>query len=355
VTQELHEPETPRDAAGNPGSLLDVRDLRVEFHTSGGGVQAVRNVSFAMKPGEIVALVGESGSGKSTIGLAIMRLIERESRVQISGRVAFRGKSGRQIDLLKIPENQMRHVRGDEIAMIFQEPMSSLNPIFTIGGQIVEAIKTHQGVSRREARSHALEMLQLLGIPNPEKCLTSYPHQISGGMRQRVMIAMGLSCNPNLLIADEPTTALDVTIQAQIIEHLKKLQEQTGMSILFITHDLGLVAEIADRVLVLYAGQVVELGAVASLFGNPLMPYTRALLASIPQLGQASRAGYHLDAIPGSVPSPLAFPQGCAFHPRCAYFQPSRCDAAGPPLENRTADHAVRCFRWREIQGERRS
>ena len=352
MTQELHELEMPGAAVRNSGSLLDVDDLRVEFHTSGGGIQAVRNVSFGMKPGEIVALVGESGSGKSTIGLAIMRLIERESRVEISGRVVFRGKSGRQIDLLKIPENQMRHVRGDDIAMIFQEPMSSLNPIFTIGGQIVEAIKTHQSVSRREARSHALEMLQLLGIPNPQKCLTSYPHQISGGMRQRVMIAMGLSCKPKLLIADEPTTALDVTIQAQIIEHLKRLQEQTGMSILFITHDLGLVAEIADRVLVLYAGQVVELGAVASLFGSPLMPYTRALLASIPQLGQFGRADYRLEAIPGSVPSPLAFPPGCAFHPRCAYFQPSRCDAAEPPLENRATDHAVRCFRWREIQGE---
>ena len=330
--------------------LLDVRGMRVSFRTGDGPIRAVRGVSFSMRPGEIVALVGESGSGKSTIALTLMRLIEQETRADIEGEAWFRGKDGRRRDLMALAERQMRRIRGDDIAMIFQEPMSSLNPIFTIGGQIAEAIRAHQRQSHRQARSLALEMLHLLAIPSPEKCLASYPHQISGGMRQRVMIAMALSCHPGLLIADEPTTALDVTIQAQIIEHLKKLQEQTGMSILFITHDLGLVAEIADRVLVLYAGQLVELGHVATLFDRPLMPYTKALLDSIPRLGCSGRPEERLEAIPGSVPSAFTFPAGCAFHPRCGYFKGAVCDAAEPSLESSEAGHLVRCFRWREIQ-----
>ncbi|MCZ6772504.1 MAG: ABC transporter ATP-binding protein, partial [Proteobacteria bacterium] len=236
------------------------------------------------------------------------------------------------------------------IAMIFQEPLSSLNPIFTIGTQVVEAIRTHQDMSRLEAQARALEMLTLLGIPNPDKCLTNYPHQISGGMRQRVMIAMALACNPALLIADEPTTALDVTIQAQIVEILKSLQQRLGMSILFITHDLGLVAEIADRVLVLYAGQVVELSKVKTLFESPLMPYTKALFHSIPRLGCSNQPDYRIEPIPGNVPSATAFPHGCAFHPRCRYFVPNVCDTAEPVLEDGAADHRVRCFRWQEIQ-----
>lgn len=334
------------------GSLLSVRDLRVSFHTDRGVVQAVRDVSFSMDRGEIVALVGESGSGKSTIGLAMMGLIETAGRVDIAGETWFEGKAGLRVDLMHLAERAMRDIRGNDIAMIFQEPMSSLDPIYTVGTQIVEAIRTHRDANPRQARAHALEMLYLLGIPNPEKCLTSYPHQISGGMIQRVMIAMALSCRPSLLIADEPTTALDVTIQAQIIEHLKTLQKQTGMSILFITHDLGLVAEIADRVLVLYAGQVVELGGVATLFDKPLMPYTKALLASIPRMGCSDQPDYRIEAIPGSVPSALSFPPGCAFHPRCRHFERSVCDVAKPLLESIAADHRVRCIRWREIQEE---
>ncbi len=349
----MNSTKTPPNGLDPSPPLLDVRGLDVEFSTPGGLLQAVRNVSFVMGRGEIVALVGESGSGKSTIGLALMRLIEREARARISGTTLFQDKTGKCQDLMAAPEAEMRQIRGNDIAMIFQEPMSSLNPIFTIGGQIIEAIRTHQDLKPRQARSHALEMLHLLGIPNPESCLTSYPHQISGGMRQRAMIAMALSCNPSLLIADEPTTALDVTIQAQIIEHLKQLQAQTGMSILFITHDLGLVSEIADRVLVLYAGQIVELGTTAALFGDPLMPYTQALLASLPRLGRLGDPDYQLYAIPGNVPSALDFPQGCAFHPRCAHFAETVCDAAEPVLATAADGHCVRCIRWQEIQGDR--
>jgi oligopeptide transport system ATP-binding protein len=296
-----------------------------------------------------VALVGESGSGKSTIGLAMMRLIEQTKQLEVEGEILFRGKNGESVNLMTRTEKEMQRIRGNDIAMIFQEPMSSLNPIFTIGTQIVEAIRSHQDKSRPDALARALEMLTLLGIPNPDKCLANYPHQISGGMRQRVMIAMALACNPALLIADEPTTALDVTIQAQIVEILKNLQERFGMSILFITHNLGLVAEIADRVLVLYAGQVVELAKVKTLFDQPLMPYTKALLHSIPHLGCSNRPGYRIEAIPGNVPSPAAFPPGCAFHPRCRHSVPSVCDAAEPVLEDCAADHRVRCFRWRDI------
>ncbi len=331
--------------------ILDVRGLSATFHTERGAVHAVRGVDFAMGAGEIVALVGESGSGKSTIGLALMRLVGQESRVDTQGEIWFRGKSGQRRDLMAIREKDMRHIRGDDIAMIFQEPMSSLNPIYTVGNQIAEAIRTHRDKSPREALEIGLTMLYLLGIPNPEKCLTSYPHQLSGGMRQRVMIAMAVSCNPTLLVADEPTTALDVTIQAQIIQHLKSLQAQTGMSILFITHDLGLVAEIADRVLVLYAGQVVELADTGTLFETPLMPYTKALLNSIPRLGCSAQPDYRIEAIPGTVPSAFAFPEGCAFHTRCGHFENALCDAAEPPLEDAGTGRLVRCFRWRDIHG----
>ncbi len=332
-------------------SLLEVRGLSVSFHTGFGSVRAVRDVSFSMAPGEIVALVGESGSGKSTIGLALMRLLEKTRKLEIEGEIFFRGKDGEAVNLVTHPEKKMRQIRGNDIAMIFQEPMSSLNPIFTVGTQIIEAIRTHQTKSQAAARARALEMLALLSIPNPDKCLTSYPHQISGGMRQRVMIAMALACNPALLIADEPTTALDVTIQAQIVENLKNLQDRLGMSILFITHNLGLVAEIADRVLVLYAGQIVELAEVKKLFGSPLMPYTKALLDSIPRLGCSLQPHYRIDPIPGSVPSAVAFPAGCAFHPRCRSFLPGVCDASEAALEDSASDHWVRCFRWQDIQG----
>ena len=333
------------------GSVLDVHELDVRFRTEHGDVHAVREVSFSIAPGEVVALVGESGSGKSTIGLALMRLLEQEGAVVTRGEIAFTGKGGSPRDLMTLSARQMRRVRGDDISMIFQEPMSSLNPIFTIGRQIAEAIRAHQNKSRHDALARALEMLYLLGIANPEECLNCYPHQISGGMIQRVMIAMAISCHPTLLVADEPTTGLDVTIQAQIIEHLQGLQRQQGMSILFITHDLGLVAEIADRVLVMYAGQIVELGQVQAIFESPRMPYTRALLSSLPRLGCSSLPDYKIQAIPGNVPSTSAFPPGCAFHPRCAHFESSTCDTGGPPLVNAAPDHLVRCFRWQNLDG----
>ena len=330
-------------------SMLEIRNLSVSFAGAGASVQAVRDVSFTMARGEIVALVGESGSGKSTIGLSIMRLIEQDAAAVIDGEILFKGKNATLLDLAKLPGSQMRRLRGDDIGMVFQEPMSSLNPVFTIGHQLEEAIRTHQSLPRRTARARALEMLELLNIPNPQQNISSYPHQLSGGMVQRVMIAMALSCEPTLLIADEPTTGLDVTIQAQIIEHLQMLQSNTGMSILFITHDLGLVSEIADRVIVLYAGQVVEIAAAAQLFDSPRMPYTQALLASLPQLGRKNDPTYRIEAIPGVVPSASALPRGCAFEPRCQYATP-QCAAQIPPLEAQSRDAYVRCFHWRDIE-----
>jgi oligopeptide/dipeptide ABC transporter ATP-binding protein len=326
-------------------TLLDVDDLCVTFRSGRGPVQAVRGVSFVVKPGEILALVGESGSGKSTTGLAIMGLLAGQGRAAVEGSIRLTRKDGQHADLVRLSERALRKIRGDDIAMIFQEPMSSLNPIYRIGTQICEAIRIHRRVSPAQAKRDALEALAIFGVPSPDKCMASYPHVLSGGMRQRVMIAMALACRPALLIADEPTTALDVTIQAQIIDHLKRLQQQTGMAILFITHNLGLVAEIADRAMVMYAGQIVESGSVAALFGTPRMPYTRALLQSLPRLGRPRL----LKAIPGNVPSALHFPGGCAFHPRCPDAVSGLCDAAAPALENDTGSHSVRCLRWREL------
>jgi ABC-type dipeptide/oligopeptide/nickel transport system ATPase component len=271
------------------GSLIGVGDLAVSFRIGKSRIDAVRRVSFSIAPGEIVALVGESGSGKSTIGQALMGLLRYDAHVTMSGSVKFRTKHRGSCDLLKISDRSMRKLRGSEIAMIFQEPMSSLNPLFTVGSQIAEQIIAHQKVTKREAQAQALNLLEQLGLPTPAKTMVSYPHQLSGGMRQRAMIAMALSCDPALLIADEPTTALDVTIQAQIIDLLKTLQKRTGMAILFVTHDLGLVAEIADRALVMKAGQVVESATVAELFARPKMPYTRALLDAVPRLGSKRR------------------------------------------------------------------
>jgi oligopeptide/dipeptide ABC transporter ATP-binding protein len=326
-------------------TLLDVDDLRVTFRSKRGPVQAVRGVSFVVKPGEIVALVGESGSGKSTTGLAVMRLLATHGPAAVEGSIRLTRKDGRLVDLARLSDRALRKIRGDDVAMIFQEPMSSLNPIYTIGTQICEAIRIHRRVSLAQAKRDALEALTIFGVPNPENCMASYPHLLSGGMRQRVMIAMALACRLALLIADEPTTALDVTIQAQIIDHLKRLQRQTGMAILFITHNLGLVAEIADRAMVMYAGEIVESGSIAALFGMPRMPYTRGLLQSLPRLGRARI----LKAIPGNVPSALSFPSGCAFHPRCRDAVSGLCDAGAPALENDADGHSVRCLRWREI------
>jgi oligopeptide transport system ATP-binding protein len=327
--------------------LLQVEELSVRFRTRRGPVNAVNGVTFTIAPGETLAIVGESGSGKSTTGLALMSLIGAGG--MIDGRIGLRAKDGRPRDLLRLSPTEMRAIRGNDIAMIFQEPMSSLNPVYSVESQICEAIRLHQKLGDRAARAEALDMVRLLGIPNPERCLKSYPHQLSGGMRQRVMIAIALSCRPSLLIADEPTTALDVTIQAQILDLLKKLQGQAGMAMIFITHNLGVVTEIADRVLVMYAGKAVESGPVAEVFRSPRMPYTMALLQSLPRLGQARRRGERLPAIPGNVPNPMALPPGCAFHPRCRFFQVARCETQEPPLEAVAADRAARCLRWREI------
>jgi len=328
--------------------LLEVSDLAVRFSTRGGGVvDAVSDVSFDLAPGETVALVGESGSGKSTLGLALMGLTGVTRPGSVSGAATLSLKNGTRQDMMKLSDRAMQAIRGNEVAMIFQEPMSSLNPVHTVGWQICEAVTCHQGISSSAAAASALELLGKLGIPDPGRCLHAYPHQLSGGMRQRVMIAIALSCQPSLLIADEPTTALDVTVQAQILELLKHVQEETGMAILFITHNFGVVAEVAQRTMVMYAGRVVEAGPVGDVFHAPRMPYTRALLESLPRLDRGF--GRRLPAIPGQVPSPSALPPGCAFHPRCRHAVPGRCDDRLPTLEACSNDHLVRCVRWSEL------
>ncbi|WP_299429917.1 ABC transporter ATP-binding protein [uncultured Meiothermus sp.] len=330
--------------------LVEVTDLKVHFFTDDGVVKAVDGVSFHINKGETLAVVGESGSGKSVASLAMMRLIPTPPGKIVGGRVLFRGKDGKVKDLTKEDEASMRKIRGNDIAMIFQEPMTSLNPVYTVGDQISEAIVLHQGKSKKEALDQSAEMLDLVGIPEPKKRLANYPHQMSGGMRQRVMIAMALSCNPSLLIADEPTTALDVTIQAQILELMNKLREEIGMSILFITHNLGVVAEMAERVVVMYAGRAVEEADVVPTFKKPLHPYTMGLLNSVPRLDLAAIHQQRLEAIPGNVPNPLNLPQGCAFHPRCKFFKPGLCDTDIPTLQDAGNGHMVRCVRWAEIQ-----
>jgi oligopeptide/dipeptide ABC transporter ATP-binding protein len=289
--------------------LLELRDLNIAFNTDRGQVRPVRDVSYTIFPGQTLAVVGESGCGKSVTALSILRLIPSPPGKVLGGSVTFGGR-----DLLALSEKDMRTVRGRDIAMIFQEPMTSLNPVYTIGDQIVEAVMLHQQVRTREAYEIAEQAMRDVGISDPKRRLHEYPHQMSGGMRQRVMIAMALSCKPKLLIADEPTTALDVTIQAQILELLRKLQREQGMAILLITHDLGVVAENADVVGVMYASRVVEYATVEQVFDRPLHPYTRGLLASVPKLGAHSE---RLVSIPGAVPNPARFPNGCKFHPRC--------------------------------------
>jgi oligopeptide/dipeptide ABC transporter ATP-binding protein len=296
--------------------ILQVENLRTYFHTDAGTARAVDGVSFHLNPGETLGIVGESGSGKSVTSLSVMRLIPRPpGEIMPDSRILFRGPDGVE-DLARASEQRMRRIRGNDIAMIFQEPMTSLNPVFTVGEQIIESLRLHQGLNRRDARDRAIDMLQLVGIPIPDQRVDEYPHQLSGGMRQRVMIAMALSCDPKILIADEPTTALDVTIQAQILELLNRLQEELGMSIILITHDLGVVAETCDRVIVMYAGQVFEEGSVNEIFADPQNPYTEGLLRSIPRLGEQVE---RLAVIPGVVPNPIAWPKGCRFHDRCPY------------------------------------
>src|SRR4051794_1047490 len=304
-----------------PSPLLEVKGLNIAFETSRGDVRPVRDVSFAIHPGQTVALVGESGCGKSVTAMSVLRLIPSPPGKVLGGQVLFEGR-----DLLALPEREMRAYRGKDIAMIFQEPMTSLNPVYSVGDQIAEAVTLHQRVSSRQGYEIAEQALRDVGIADAGRRLREYPHQMSGGMRQRVMIAMALSCRPKLLIADEPTTALDVTIQAQILELLRKLQRETGMAILLITHDLGVVAENADVVNVMYASRVVETATVEELFEKPQHPYTEGLFRSVPRLGGHKE---RLDTIPGTVPNPARFPTGCKFHPRCPRTR-AAAESAGP-------------------------
>jgi peptide/nickel transport system ATP-binding protein len=319
--------------------LLEVRSLTTRFFTEDGVVRAVEDVSFEIFPGEIVSLVGESGCGKSVTGLSLLRLIPTPPGKIEKGELLFDGRN-----LLNLEEKEMEKVRGNEISMIFQEPMTSLNPVFTIGNQIMEVLQLHQNLDKREARKKAIEMLDRVRIPSPEVRIDSYPHQLSGGMRQRAMIAMALSCQPKLLIADEPTTALDVTIQAQVLRLLKDIQREMGMAVMLITHDLGVVSEIADRVAVMYAGRIVESGPIEAIFGQMRHPYTRGLLESIPQLEEKRN---RLNAIPGQVPNPMDLPGGCKFHPRC-YLMVDDCKKEEPPLFQVNSNHFSRCLRWKE-------
>jgi oligopeptide/dipeptide ABC transporter ATP-binding protein len=320
-------------------ALLEVRDLCTSLFTPLGEARAVDGVSFTLDPGRTLGLVGESGCGKTMTALSILRLTPPSGRV-VGGEIRFDGRN-----LLALSEADMRRSRGNAIAMIFQEPMSSLNPVFTVGNQIAEAVRLHQGLSRRAAREKAIEMLALVEIPEPERRVDEYPHQLSGGMRQRVMIAMALSCHPRLLIADEPTTALDVTIQAQILDLLAGLQRRLGMALILVTHDLGIVAERADEVAIMYAGRIVERTPVGAIFARPLHPYTRGLLRCIPKVGVEKAR--RLEAIPGIVPDLLRLPPGCHFRDRC----PSaidRCAETDPVLDKLEPDHMVACIRASE-------
>jgi oligopeptide/dipeptide ABC transporter ATP-binding protein len=334
--------EAAPNAVGAPGKvILEIDDLRTHFFTAAGVVRAVDGVSYRLRSGETLGIVGESGCGKSVTALSVLRLVASPPGRVVGGAIRFDGA-----DLLGLSEPEMEDIRGNEISMIFQEPMTSLNPLLTVGRQISEAIALHQGLGQRAALDKAVEMLRRVAIPEPERRIHAYPHQLSGGMRQRVMIAMALSCNPKVLIADEPTTALDVTIQAQILDLMRELQETTGTAIILITHDMGVVAENADRVVVMYAGRKVEEASAKELFENPGHPYTRGLLGSLPKLDVAARSGAHrnrLSEIKGMVPSLLDLPEGCTFAPRCE-FASDECRAAYPPLIERRPEHLVACW-----------
>ena len=318
----------------NGDVLVDIRNLKTHFFTDDGVVRAVDGVTFPIYRGKTLGVVGESGCGKSVTALSVMRLIAPPGRI-VDGQIIFDGK-----DIALLPEPEMRRIRGRDISMIFQEPMTSLNPVFTIGYQIAEAVMLHLKKSKAEAREHTIRMLDKVRIPSASTRVDEYPHQMSGGMRQRVMIAMALACNPKLLIADEPSTALDVTIQAQILDLMRDLQKEFGMSIMMITHDLGVVAELADHVAVMYASKVVEYAPVKELFAHPLHPYTLGLFRSRPSL--ATRKGERLNVIAGSVPNPLRFPGGCKFHPRCPSAV-ERCKTVEPDLRELRPGHWVAC------------
>jgi oligopeptide/dipeptide ABC transporter ATP-binding protein len=322
------------------GTVLEIKDLHVQFRVHGGVVRAVRGLNLTIPAGRTVGLVGESGCGKSVSALTIMRLLEQNAKVA-RGEILFRGK-----DLISLSEPAMQQIRGNDISMIFQEPMTALNPVFSIGDQIAESVEIHQLADAADARKRAISLLQMVGIADAKRLAKEYPHELSGGMRQRVMIAMALACDPDLLIADEPTTALDVTIQAQILELMRDLKKRTNAAILLITHDLGVVAEMCDDVAVMYGGRIVEHAPTSELYRNPKHPYTVGLLESIPRL-------YHkqdrLHVIRGNVPNPLTIPPGCSFHPRCPKrFEP--CDTYLPSLADIAPDHQVSCFLYPEVQ-----
>ncbi len=318
----------------NQANLLTVKGLKTYFYTEDGIVKAVDGVDFSVRVGEVLGIVGESGCGKSVTSMSLLRLIGTPGQI-VEGEIIFGND-----DLLDLSEDEMREIRGNRISMIFQQPTTALNPVFTVGDQIKEALQVHEGLSEQEAVQRCEQLLTLVGIPDPRRRMENYPHQMSGGMCQRVMIAMALACNPELLIADEPTTALDVTIQAQILDLLRDLREKIDTAIILITHDLGVVAEMADNVLVMYAGKVVEYAPVNELFADPKMPYTQGLLASIPVLGVVTE---ELSTIPGTVPNLLNLPPGCRFASRCQYRM-SRCDEEEPPLIKIEGNRLVRCW-----------
>ena len=338
-----------RRRVGEAGErLLDVRGLQTSFHTRDGVVRAVTGVDFHVDRGEVFGLVGESGCGKSVTSLSIMRLIVPPGRIE-GGEVLFDGQ-----DLLKLRDREMRSVRGERISMIFQQPTSSLNPVYDVGMQVGEMLELHRQMKRKDARERALELLQMVGIPDPRRRLAAFPHELSGGMAQRVMIAMALACEPELLIADEPTTALDVTIQAQILDVIRTLQRETNTAMILITHDLGVVAEMCDRVAVMYAGEIVEEGDVTGLFANPKHPYTRGLIGSVPRLGEDRE---ELSVIPGQVPNLIDLPEACRFGPRCTARVEYRVELAEqqhPELREVASGHAARCWIYHDADGELR-
>ncbi|HLB25794.1 MAG TPA: ABC transporter ATP-binding protein [Nitrospirota bacterium] len=319
--------------------LLSIKDLRTQFRTREGSFLAVDGISFDVFPGEILGLVGESGCGKSVTALSILRILPDPPGKVAGGEIFFEGR-----DLLKVPEPEMRKVRGGRIGMVFQEPMTSLNPVFTVGDQVAEALIVHKAMKRDASLRKTAELFDLVGLPEPARLLGQYPHQLSGGMRQRVMIAMAISCGPSLLIADEPTTALDVTIQAQILELINDIRKKLGMAVVLITHDLGIIAQMADRVSVMYAGRIVEQAKTDDIFYDPLHPYTEGLLASIPKPGEKLR---RLKAIPGMVPKITELPPGCKFLPRCPYAKPEYGEAE-PELKEVKPGHWARCYRAQE-------
>ena len=348
MTAEIVDERRARLRGKEGDRLLEVRDLRTSFHTTDGEVRAVTGIDFQVNRGEIMGLVGESGCGKSVTSLSIMRLIAPPGRVE-AGEVLFDGR-----DLLKLNQRQMRELRGDAISMIFQQPTSSLNPVFDVGMQLGEVLEVHRAMKRKAARSRAAELLRMVGIPDPMRRLDAYPHALSGGMAQRVMIAMALACEPELLIADEPTTALDVTIQAQILDIMRALQKETGTAIILITHDLGVVAEMCDRVAVMYAGEIVEQTDVRSLFEAPRHPYTRGLIESVPKLGEERD---ELAVIPGSVPNLIDLPPACRFAPRCVTRVAEKvphCEEVHPELRPVREGHDVRCWLYHELDGSPR-